>query len=219
MGLGGFEEADLVTREVTVSGRTMRVRMPGRPEALLEAIDPVEFQEDERMPYWAELWPSAIGLARHLLERAAATVAGEDVLELGAGLGLGGIAAALAGARSVVFTDYFEESLAFAAENARRNGVARFETRLVDWRAPDLGRRFRAVVGSDLLYEARNSEPVARALAALLAPDGLAWIADPGRTTAAGFEDHLRAAGLAVAREPAIRVEKTTVSILGIRRK
>ena len=45
-------------------------------------IDDEEFQKDERMPYWAELWPAALGLAEHLLAQRPLRGA---CVELGAG--------------------------------------------------------------------------------------------------------------------------------------
>eukprot|EP00775_Hariotina_reticulata_P012326 gene12326-12461_t len=55
-------------------------------------------------PYWARVWPSAISLAQQLLQRPH-LVAGKRVADLGAGLGVAGIAAALAGAREVLLLD------------------------------------------------------------------------------------------------------------------
>ena len=52
--------------------------------------------QEERDPYWARPWPSAVGLAAELLARPE-LVAGRTVADLGAGLGLAGIAAAMAG--------------------------------------------------------------------------------------------------------------------------
>ncbi len=46
--------------------------------------------------YWTRAWPSAIALASIILERPE-LVAGKRVADLGAGLGLAGLAAALAG--------------------------------------------------------------------------------------------------------------------------
>jgi predicted nicotinamide N-methyase len=56
--------------------------------------------QNDADPYWAILWPSAVSLASILLEEPE-LVAGARVCDLGAGLGLGGIGAALAGAREV----------------------------------------------------------------------------------------------------------------------
>lgn len=55
--------------------------------------------QEDKDPYWARPWPSAVALATALLQRPE-LVAGKTVAELGAGLGLAGIAAAMAGART-----------------------------------------------------------------------------------------------------------------------
>ena len=34
-------------------------------EILLEYLDPITFAEDERLPYWAELWPAAVAMAQY----------------------------------------------------------------------------------------------------------------------------------------------------------
>ncbi|HEV2131729.1 MAG TPA: hypothetical protein VGR27_11530, partial [Longimicrobiaceae bacterium] len=59
------------------------------PHAADELIDEEDFDRDERLPYWAELWPSARALARYLLER---EVPAGRVLELGAGVALPSLA-------------------------------------------------------------------------------------------------------------------------------
>ena len=53
--------------------------------------------QEDRDPYWTRPWPSAVALAAALLERPE-LVAGKSIADVGAGLGLAGIAAALAGA-------------------------------------------------------------------------------------------------------------------------
>ncbi len=86
-------------------------------------------------PYWAELWPSAVGLARSLIERQ--NLSGMRVLEVGCGLGLPGIAAAKAGA-SVLLTDANPDALAFALLNAQRNGCRNIATLRFNWATPPL---------------------------------------------------------------------------------
>jgi predicted nicotinamide N-methyase len=209
------------TRErlIHVAGRAIRLRGPAVPERLLEGIDPAAIGREEPIPYWAELWPSAIGLARFLLERTPPGLAGASVLELGAGLGLGGIAAALAGAREVTFTDYFPEALAAATHNAKRNGVRSFDVRVLDWRAPVLPRRYPVVIGSDLLYEERSRAPLVETLAAALEAGGAAWIADPGRPAAVGFEGEAAERGLRVELVATEEVPPARVRILRLRTK
>jgi predicted nicotinamide N-methyase len=55
------------------------------PRAADALIDEAEFDADERLPYWADLWPSARALTRHLLENPPAE---RLAVELGAGVAL-----------------------------------------------------------------------------------------------------------------------------------
>ena len=135
-------------------------------------------------PYWAVLWRSGVALAREIdpmeLEHL-------RVVELGCGLALPSIAAARAGAR-VLATDVCEEALALANRNARANGVE-IETKRVDWAEPaELVRRapFDLVLAADVLYEPANVAPLLSLLPRLASR---AWLADPGRTTAATFHE------------------------------
>lgn len=52
--------------------------------------------QEERDPYWCRPWPAAVALAEWLQQRPE-LVRGKRVADLGAGLGIAGIAAALAG--------------------------------------------------------------------------------------------------------------------------
>ncbi|HZD87646.1 MAG TPA: hypothetical protein VE088_06540 [Gaiellaceae bacterium] len=85
-----------------------------RPPSADELIDEAAFDEDEFLPYWAELWPSGIALAQAV---AARDVQGLRVVELGCGLGLPSLAAALGGA-DVLATDWAEEAVALLRRNA-----------------------------------------------------------------------------------------------------
>ena len=93
------EPTDLVEEVVAVDGRDLRLLRPRDSEALL---DEEAFEREEFLPYWAELWPSSLALARAIAGRA---LRGARTLELGCGLGLPSIAAALAGGR-VLATDW-----------------------------------------------------------------------------------------------------------------
>ncbi len=179
----------LDTREVVIAGRTWQLDHPRSAEDLISEAD---FEHDERLPYWADLWPSAIVLAT---EVSGLPGAGLRALELGCGLGLPALAAANAGF-SVTATDYYEDALRFARRNAVRNLGRDLATRLVDWRAlpDDLG-RFDLVLAADVLYERPYAPLVARAVLQSLAPGGVALVADPGRVALEGFRDECLACG------------------------
>lgn len=173
-----------------------------------ELIDEEEFDRDERLPYWADVWPSAKVLARHVAQLEGH---GRTLLELGSGSGLVAAAAARAGFR-VTATDYYEDSLLFTRANvavaAGDEVAARMDTRLVDWRdfPADLG-TFDVVVASDVLYEHAYGPLVAKAVARTLAPRGMAWLTDPGRIAAKAFVDEAERRGLDVHTEERVRLQ------------
>ncbi|MCW3041632.1 MAG: Methyltransferase type 12 [Solirubrobacterales bacterium] len=159
----------------------LRILRPASSEAL---IDEQAFAAgDEYLPYWAELWPSAVALAR-LVAREDLTSA--RVLELGCGLGLPALAAARAGAR-VTATDWAPDAITAATDNAAANGVT-LQAVVADWREPGpLVARgpWDLVLAADVLYEARAVAPLLALLEALAAPRVL--VADPSRATCEPF--------------------------------
>ena len=155
------------------------------PVSADELIDEEDFDRDERLPYWAELWPSALALARHLTKR---DLAGTRAIELGCGVGLPTIVALARGAK-VLATDHYEAALDFTAHNARANLNLEPGTALLDWRTPDaegLG-TFDLVLAADVLYERKNAGALADLVPGLLAPGGEAVFADPRRDEAPVF--------------------------------
>jgi predicted nicotinamide N-methyase len=176
----------LVEEEVEL-GNGLRLEIL-RPPSAEELIDEAAFDEEEFLPYWAELWPSGLSLARHV---AASDVSGLRVLELGCGLGLPALAAALGGA-DVLATDWAEDAIELLRRNAERNGVFLRVAR-VRWSEPEPLLRaapWDLVLGADLLYEARNAEQLAELLPAL---GGEVLLAEPGRPHAKEFLEEFRA--------------------------
>ncbi len=175
---------DLVEEVVPLDGRDLRLLRPRDAESLL---DEAAFEHEEFLPYWAELWPSSLALARAISGRA---LRGARTLELGCGLGLPSIAAALAGGR-VLATDWSPEAIELTRVNAERNGAA-LETLVCSWTEPGplLERApWDLVLAADVLYEARNGEALLPLLPRLGAE---VWLADPGRKPAAPFLDAVR---------------------------
>ena len=83
------------------------------------------------------MWPSSVALAR-MVSFCPSFVLGMKVLELGCGLGAVGLAAAKAGAYSVVLTDRDENVLKLAGGAAESNGVGDLvSTATLDWCSPD----------------------------------------------------------------------------------
>jgi predicted nicotinamide N-methyase len=173
-----------------------RIALPGgevelvRPPDADALITEEAFEHEEFLPYWAELWASAVALAHDVSMRA---LRGRPTLELGCGLGLPSIAAARAGGR-VLATDWSPDAVSATAANAERNGVE-VETLRCSWAEPGpIVERgpWPLVLASDVLYEARNVEQLLDLLPRLVDERGRILLADPGRAPSERFLESAR---------------------------
>jgi ETFB lysine methyltransferase len=188
--------------------RTFALFKPANADHLISEAD---YVMDERLPYWADLWPSARVLAGALLTMPGA---GRTLLEMGCGLGLDTTAAMAAGFE-VTATDYYEDAIHMARSNAARNLGREPRVRLVNWRTwpEDLG-TFDVVIAADVLYEKEYATLVGSCLARALAPRGEAVVADPGRLALPAFLEHLPDVGLEVVRTVEVPYENGAVKQL-----
>ena len=163
------------------------------PDILIDALDPEAFDDDERLPYWAEIWPSAIGLGMHLFDYPVPP--GTPVLELGCGIGVAGMAAAAAGL-DVLACDYEQDALSFAQYNAALNQMtSRIHFRHLDWRKPDLKEQYPVIIGSDIIYERPNHQPIITLINQTLTPGGMFLVSDPNRSSATPFVESMEQQG------------------------
>jgi predicted nicotinamide N-methyase len=153
------------------------MRVPLLPELDLELADENVrlfeatggYRSDTPPPFWSFAWPGGVALARHLLDHPG-LVAGRSVMDLGAGSGIAGIAAARAGAARVTAVDTDPAARAAVARNAARNGVAVHTAA-----APVVAE---VIAAGDVFYSA----PVAAAVLQILrAATADALVGDPGR--------------------------------------
>lgn len=187
------------TREVRIEilGRAFTILEVADAEALLdeliEAGHPSDEAWDEYIPYWAELWPSAIGLAQFLL-RHPLIAKNQSVLELGCGLGLPSIVAGGYGA-TVTLSDYLEPALDFARSNWAINLRQSVASAVLDWRRPDPDLAADIVLASDITYEIKNFPFLPDAFHTLCKPGGKIILSDPRRQVAQAFFHRLPEAG------------------------
>ena len=176
--------------QVDVSGRSWIVQRPADLETIWATLDDAEFSEDERLPYWVDLWPSSLVLGEWLLARAS-EIQGRVCLDLGCGLGLTALIAQSVGAR-VLAVDYEIQALRYARCNAAINSSPSPLWTAMDWRFPAVKKRSCAFIwGGDILYERRFVAPMLDFLDYALAGHGLIWIAEPNRNI---FEEFRAAA-------------------------
>ena len=188
-------EFDTIEEVFTIGGREFLLVRPRNADDLITEAD---YVKDERLPYWADVWPSSMMLAERLLEEKGA---GRSLIELGCGSGLCACAAALSGF-DVLATDYYDDALRFTELNTRVNAGSAAKTMHVDWSAiPADVETFDVVLAADVMYEPRYPAMVASAIERLMAPGGQAIVADPGRIAFSDFIAECSARGLAITDE------------------
>jgi predicted nicotinamide N-methyase len=173
--------SDVVEDTIELAGRTVRLLRPRDGDAVLDELLSEDDPDEDRLPFWAELWPSGIALARAVIGQ---PLTGRRLLELGCGLGLVSVAAAVAGA-SVLAVDRSPEATTFTAANAARNDVGvRTAVSAFDQPGPWLEEApWDLVLAADVLYEQRNVPVLLWLLPRLVDSSGEVWLADPGRAS------------------------------------
>lgn len=153
-----------------------------------------ELLQEAAIPYWAELWHSALGMSYWMVKNQDRIV-GKKVIEIGCGIGLPGIVASLLGAK-VVFTDYLQPALDFARYNLEQNQSphqARFE--LLDWRNPPLDQSYDIVLAADVAYEKDLFLPLYNCIKQLVGEQGVCWLSEPGRMISKEFLNNFTNSG------------------------
>lgn len=150
-----------------IRANTKLLRVPLVPEIRLHLAEesmPIWQKTEEELgrmnvppPWWAFAWAGGQALARYILDTPAVAV-GRRVLDLGAGSGLGAIAAAKSGAASVLAADTDAFALEAMSLNAVANSVAFTKTDADLLTAPPAS--FGLVLVGDLFYERPLAERV-----------------------------------------------------------
>lgn len=158
-------------------------------DLLLAKGDEHEDMKDERIPYWAELWPSALALS-HYMSEMDFDWKDKKVLEIGAGLALPSILAAKLGAQ-VTVSDYLLEAVEFARKNHERNNLFNSLFLQLDWRKAESSLAADVLIAADVAYEKRMFEPLLTAFHFLCKENGLILLAEPNRSLASDFLESL----------------------------
>ncbi len=194
---------ETVTDTFQIDGRPfpfLRVADPNRVlDEVAEAEDRRECESGERLPgdqlhlpYWAELWDSALAVAQMLgQEHQALDLKNKNVLDLGCGMGLTGSVAAMLGAQ-VTFADLEPPALLFARYNSLP-WRHRVKARRLNWRTQRLAEHYDLIIGADILYERAQWEALELFWREHLARGGKVLLGEPGRPTGDLFIDWIQA--------------------------
>jgi predicted nicotinamide N-methyase len=205
--LADLEGADLVkalevrfktvTGDIDVGNRTISILRPSNSDDLIREED---FVKDERLPYWADIWPASTILARHFIELSESKRPRSPGrgLELGCGVGLVTTAAMIAG-YDMIASDYYTDALAFTRANAFRNTGKSPSAPMIDWRHfPRDVKDLDLILASDVLYEKEYARLLPGIFKRALKRGGMAIVADPGRIGVPDFFEECAEVGLVV---------------------
>jgi methyltransferase-like protein 23 len=179
---------NLAERTIKIAGRSWLVRHIENQDALLEMAD-----GRAQFPFGLMLWESGVALATWVADHAG-EMAGQTVLELGAGVGLPGIVAASCGAK-VTQTDHDPQALTLAAQNAALNGIVGIKVELGDWFSWTNPARYDLILGADIVYDGADHAAILALLERRREPGGRIVLADPGREQQAAFISAANRAG------------------------
>ena len=157
----------------------LRLRLATDSFELWEEAEEAMGRGELAPPFWASVWPGGLALARYLLQNSE-TVRGRTVIDVATGSGVVAIAAALAGARSVVAYDTDELAVHAAQMNARLNevSVAVYKADVRDVSAPSGA----LVTAGDVFYDRSISTAMIEGLTALAGAGADVLIGDPYRS-------------------------------------
>ncbi len=177
-----LREYETDTVNVKVGDRSFVFFVPKSIDRFIDAGD--VFQG---FPLWAKVWEASMVLADHLARRK--THNEKRILEIGAGLGVVGIIASSFG-HDVTMTEYNEDAMNFARANAEKNlisGYSRLKVVKLDWNNPDLKGVFDYIIGSEVVYNERDYQPLLRLFRNYLRPDGEIILCEGIRKTSVDF--------------------------------
>jgi predicted nicotinamide N-methyase len=195
-----------VETEITIASSHLRFTRIADPDVVLDEVAQAEEDRAQvgtseapqplHLPYWAELWDSAIGICQYISSRSG-EFTDRSTLDLGCGMGLAGCFAAQIGAR-VCLADIVPDALLFARLNSLPCASS-CRIRRIDWRTDTLDERFDVILGADILYERSQWEFLEPFWRLHLSPTGRILLGEPGRQTGDLFIPWIQSKGWTLA--------------------
>lgn len=140
-------------------------------------------------PYWAKVWPAAIGLCEFLSGHLH-LIQDKKVLELAAGLGLPSVFAATHAA-SVICTDIEPAAIELVRRSAKQNLLHNLECRVASWSEMDAGNTTDILLLSDVNYEPEVFDELYKVIQFYLEQHCTIILSSPQRLMAKPFVEKL----------------------------
>ncbi|MCJ7773467.1 MAG: protein N-lysine methyltransferase family protein [Desulfobacterales bacterium] len=159
---------------IKIKGNSIELWTVKKWKEAVEAEYENEAEYFRNFPLWIKIWEASLVLSDHLSRKTIDMTS--TILELGAGMGLTGIALGSMG-YSVTITDYNDDALAILKKNVAHNKLKNVRVRKLDWFHPHIEEKYNIICGSELIYKEEVINPLISLLQKVLEPDGTAFIA------------------------------------------
>ncbi len=140
-------------------------------------------------PYWAQIWPAALGLCEFLADHLP-YIQDKKIVELGAGLALPSLFASRY-AKEVVASDFNPDAVTLMQRSAIRNGIKNIHCRLLDWNHLPPSLAADTLLMSDVNYDPVAFETLYAVLKQFLATKAVIILSTPQRLMAKPFIERL----------------------------
>ena len=157
---------------LSVGEKKIRLLKIADLEEFLDGKDP--FADVTEFPFWIRLWDAAMLLAYVLGSQT--ETKGKRLLELGAGLGAPGLAAAAAG-YDVTISDYEDIIMDFQKVSAAASGLSDVQFAHLDWLNPPEMQPFDVLAGAEILFRDEFFGPLLNVFRKYLKQDGMIYLA------------------------------------------
>ena len=140
----------------------------------------------ENFPLWAKIWEASIVLSEYLANTASDP--NKTFLEIGSGMGIVGIIASAFGHR-FVSTEFNPDAIAFCRANSALNSTSGTNPEIMelDWNRPSIKATFDTIVGSEVIYNEKDFDPILKLFRTFLKPGGEIILAEGVRKTSMEF--------------------------------
>ncbi|MGW8193670.1 MAG: class I SAM-dependent methyltransferase [Desulforhopalus sp.] len=166
------QKYSLTFDRLRIGDKQLRLLKIADLEEFLDGKDP--FADVSEFPFWIRLWDAAIVLAYILGSQQQAS--GKRLLELGAGLGAPGLAAATAGF-DVTISDYEEIIMDFQKVSAAASGLSGIHFVHLDWLDPPAMEAYDVLAGAEILFRDEFFSPLLSIFKSALKEDGAIFLA------------------------------------------
>ena len=155
---------DVETHDLIIMGRKFYYFLPRNIEPFIDINSPMN-----NFPLWAKVWPASMVLADFMAAQPVDPK--KQIIEIGAGIGISGIAASAFG-HNITITEYNKDAIEFAEANACINGCSGIPIISMSWNRPQITFRYNQIIGSEVIFREEDFTPIQKLFQSVLKPDG-----------------------------------------------